>query len=245
MTWSTTPLGGQHDDRARPATRRPAMACQRGRRTRARARTERGSTAWWRGASGTDEARHAVARLLARSDLRTRCPGRPLGQVVVEEAAPRLEAVVDAQHVCAARRRRRSSLSVSRMATRRPSRLGDEDDPEVHRARPASLSSLRRPTSSRLGRPVGLELLRATRAGAPRQSPSPGLTWPADADRPALVEPSIAAGPRAAHEEEPSRSRSTRYGMTCFQVRGPARPRRGAGSWPSAAMRARTGRTSP
>ena len=110
-------------------------------------------------------------------------------------------------------RRRRtgpSSLSVSRTVTAPTGGIGDEDDAEVDRTdlgRVVVEQGERLEGSARSRRRAP----RATRdAGRPTRSASPGFEVTADADRPAVVQPGIATGPRPAHQEVARRRRAGR-----------------------------------
>ena len=102
------------------------------------------------------------------------------------------------------------SLSVSRIVDRPARGVGDVDRAEVDAARPSVVSSLSSPTSRKSGTKSATSSSSPLAAKPAQQVAVARVQVAADADRPAVVEAGVAAGPRPAHEEVARRRRAGR-----------------------------------
>ena len=141
----------------------------------------------------------ATSDPLPRTSLRS-MPARALGEVVVDQPAPGLEAVVDAQDVA---RRDELAIELLGLADRHAPAggFGREHDADMHG--PDRIGVVVQETDeARLGRPGGLDLLGELAREARPDVAVARVEMPADPDRPALVETRVSPGTRATHEEE-------------------------------------------
>ena len=118
-----------------------------------------------------------------------------------------------------------SSLSVSRIATGRPAASATYTNP-TWTGPTGVVSSLSRPTGREVRHEVRHELLGPLAPQAARDVAVARVEVAADADRPPVVEPGVAAGARPAHEEPPLAVAQHEVRDHLLEATGPAPSRR-------------------
>ena len=243
MTWSTTPVVGQHDQASAPSAARPcATAASRGRASRARGHEREEAR------EGRQACEHAARRSIGSAVQRSDSAGcqdrrgyRPRFALFAADArraaAQKSKTswlqvsmpVADGRDLGRASANVPSSLSVSRIGDRAAGGVGDVDDAEVDRADVGRVV-VEQPDERNSGTKSAASSSRHSRRRPPREVAVARVEVAADADRPAIVEPRVAAGPGAAHEEvaRPVAQDEVRDDLLVARVRLGRRPRREA-----------------